>query len=151
MQIPRCLRSYVDPMWQYFAYFGCMDVLNEDLNLIQNHLFDANLDKLSRYERLNSAITNFTWYTCLLTSSYHDIIPMTYHPCMFVLNFFLNRVVMLRLLSVIFIKTSKLWRKLISLGKLIYFVHALFFYRHYTGLHQMRKDLVLCALHLALV
>ena len=62
--------------------------LNEDQNLIQNHLFDTNLGKVSRYERLISAIMNFSWYTRLLTSSDHDIIPMAYHPGMFVLNFF---------------------------------------------------------------
>ena len=136
-------------MWQYFAYFGCMNVLNEDKNLIQNHFFDANLGKFSRYERLNTAITNFSWSTCLLTSSDHDIIPMAYHSCMFVLNCFAKQICNVEALICHFYKkTSKFSRKFISLGTLIYFVHALFLPALYLkGLHQMRKDLVLSTLH----
>ena len=80
-----------------FCIFWLHKCLKWILEFNSKSLFDANLGKFSRYERLNSAITNFSWYTCLLTSADHDIIPMAYHPCMFVLNFFLNRFVMLRL------------------------------------------------------
>ena len=71
-----------------FWIFWLHECLKWRLELISNHFFDANLVKFSRYERLNSAITNFSWYTYLLTSSDHDIISMVYHPCMFVLIFF---------------------------------------------------------------
>ena len=146
MQIPRCLRSYFDPMWQYFAYFGCMNVLNEYWNLIQNHFFDANLGKFSRYERLNSAITNFSWYTCLLTSSDHDIIPMAYHPCMFVFEFFSKQICNVEALICHFYKNIKTLTQIHFPRDAHIFCTCTIFYRHYKGLHQMPKDLVLCAL-----
>ena len=142
-----------------FCIFWLHECLKWRLEFNSKSLFYANLGKLSRYDRLNSAITNFSRYTCLLTSSDHDIIPMAqgrsqprspgwarvplssfflkfwsiflifpqtllifpphfgspggrvarpgrpwlrhcdglWHPCMFGLNFFLNRFVMLRL------------------------------------------------------
>ena len=80
-----------------FSIFWLHECLKWRLEFNSKSLFDANLGKFSRYERLNSATTNFSWYTCLLTNSDHDIIPMAYHPCMFVLKFFLNRFVVLRL------------------------------------------------------
>ena len=129
-----------------FCIFWLHECLKWRLEFNSKSLFYANLGKFSRYERLNSTITNFSWYTCLLTNSDHDIIPMAYHPCMFVLNFCSKQICNVEALICHFYKTSKLSRKFISLGKLVYFVHGLFFTGTIRGLHQMRKDLVLCAL-----
>ena len=64
-------------------------------------------------------------FACLLTSSDHDVVPITYHLCIFVLKYFLNRFLMLRFQSVIFIKTFKAHTNFVPSGR--WYVS----YRHY--------------------
>ena len=116
-----------------------------NINLILNDFFNTNLGKFLRYKQLNSAITDFSQHACLLSSSNRDIIPMAYHPSMFILKYFLNRFVMLRFNSVNFIKNIY-----ITITQILFprdtniFQAGTIFYRHYKGLHQMQKDLVVC-------
>ena len=85
---------------------------------------------------------NFSRHTCLLTSSDYDIVPMTYMTLSYL---FLYRFVMLKVQSVISIKTFNSHANLVPSGRW-WISYITIFYRHYKGLHQMRKDLVLCGL-----
>ena len=123
-------RSYFDPMWQYFEYFGCMNVLIGYQNLIKSCFFYFNLGKFSRYVLLISAITNFSRLSRLFTRSNHGINPMAYHPCTSDLAIFLNTFLMLRFCSNIFIKTSTQSRKHFPLGRW-YISYKHYFYRYY--------------------
>ena len=67
--------------------------------------------------------------------------PIPLHICFEIFSKQLSNV---EILIYHFYKNIQLSSKFYSLGTLINSVHA-FFYRHYKGLHQMHKDLVLCS------
>ena len=94
-----------------FWIFWLLECLNSTLKFHLKVLFQCKSNQTlihSRYGGLNSSVTNFSRHTCLLTSFHHDIIPMAYDPYIFVLKYFLNRFVMLRFYSIIYIKHSAL-------------------------------------------
>ena len=80
-----------------------------------------------------------------LSSSDHDIIPMAYHPCIFVLNFFSKQICNVEALICHFYKNIKTLTQIHFPRDTHIFRTCTIFYRHYKGLHQMGKDLVLCA------
>ena len=72
---------------------------------------------------------------------------MAYHPCMFVLNFFSKQICNVEVLICHFYKNIKTLTQIHFPRDAHIFRTCTIFYRHYKGLHQMRKDLVLCSLY----
>ena len=109
--------------------------------------FDTNLGKFSRYGRLNSAITNF---------SRHIVPPHQFWP-----RYYSDGLSPVHIRFEIFSKQicnvegliCHFYKNIITLTHIVFprdadiFRIGTIFYRHYKGLHQMRKDLLLCALN----
>ena len=146
MQIPRCLRSYFDPMWQYFAYFGCMNVLNEYWNLIQNHFFWCQSRQIFEVRAIEQRHHEFQ----LIHMPPHQFWPRYHSDGLSLVHvrfeFFSKQICNVGALICHFYKNIKTLTQIHFPRDAHIFRTCTIFYRHYKGLHQMRKDLVLCAL-----
>ena len=90
-------------------------------------------------------MTNFFWYTCLLTSS--DTISFRW-PITRACSFWSisKQICNVEALICHFYKNIKTLKQIHFPRDAHIFRTCTIFYRHYKGLHQMRKDLVVCSL-----
>ena len=145
MQIPRCLRSYFDSMWQYFAYFWLHKCLKWILKFNLKSLFWCQSRQIFEVRAIEQRHYEFQ----LIHMPPHQFWPR-YHsdglsPVHVRFEFFSKQICNVEALICHFYKNIKTLTQIHFPRDAHIFRTCTIFYWHYKGLHQMRKDLVLCA------
>ena len=146
MQIPRCLRSYFDPHVTIFCIFWLHECLIWILEFNSKSLFWCQSRQIFEVRAIEQRHHEFQ----PIHMPPHQFWPR-YHsdglsPVHVRFEFFSKQICNVEALICHFYKNIKTLTQIHFPWDAHIFRTCTIFYRHYKGLHQMRKDLVLCAL-----